>query len=84
MAVTWRELFDYANRRRKKGRPDPTFREAARRFRATLDEIEVAAEDAKGSGLPCDITVGFRCGAGIAEFKRGEWSLETWDDEDTP
>jgi hypothetical protein len=74
-------LLRYAAKYRKRHDADPTFRQASKALRMTLDEVEQAAEDAKDWGLPVDITVAFGIpgvGAGAC-MPRHEWQIETWD-----
>lgn len=57
----------------------PTFRQAAKRFRTTLDEIERAIEDYRGEGyLGAAVALGIP-GVGVAEITpRGEYQIETY------
>ena len=80
---TGQQLHRYADHYRQRTGDDPTFRQAARRFRCRLSEIEDAANDASGFGLPVSITVGRQIpGVGGREFDTmGEWEIETWEEE---
>jgi DNA-binding transcriptional MocR family regulator len=56
----------------------PTFRQVARRFKVTHDQIEQACEDWQGEGYMRP-AVGFRSNSGYATFKtRGEHLVEAY------
>lgn len=78
------ELFKFAVKFRQEaeasdqGSQHPTFRQVARRFRVTHDQIEQACEDWQGDGYMCP-AVGFRSGSGYATFStRGEHLVEAY------
>lgn len=53
----------------------PTFRELARRYRLSLDEVEALVEDTEG----LEIVVGAQVGGGGGQFvfgTQGEWEVE--------
>ncbi len=72
-------LFAYALRysnRRAKPHSFPTFREAAKRFRTNIDEIESAIDSYQGRGF-MGAAVAFGGGGGFAEIKsRGNYLIE--------
>lgn len=73
------ELFRWADafRRRTAGR-FPTWGQARRKFRTTLDGIENAIEVAK-ENHPIEMVVGFETGGGIYEIpRRDDYQIETW------
>lgn len=80
--TTAERLFAYADRYRRRHNEDPTFRQAARALRCTLDDIEDACEDAKGRGWPLDVTVAYGIpGVGVGEtMSRSEWEIEVYGD----
>jgi hypothetical protein len=79
----FRALWRWALGVRRRTQEDPTFRQAARRFRCSLDTIEIVAEDAKNYGLG-DITVAYGIpGVGHgAEMARGDWEFEPFEEVD--
>lgn len=85
MAITPQALFDfatgYAAEAEGEGRGSvyPTFREVAKRFKATHDEIEQTCEDWDQSHGYMQPAVGVRSGAGVATFQhRGDYSVEAY------
>lgn len=85
MAITPEKLFAYAiaynAEALKDGRSTvyPTFRDVAKHFRVTHDQIEQACEDWDSSRGYMGMAVGVRSGAGIAAFKsRGEYQVEAY------
>lgn len=84
--LTPRSLFEWADRyaRRREARGDgtvyPTLRQAARRFRARLDEIEAAADEGVSDEdvyLGVAVAVGIQ-GVGCADLKRSERLVEAY------
>lgn len=55
----------------------PTFRQVAKRFNVTLDDVEQACYDWQGQGY-MQPAVGFRTGGGgVGEYKnKGDWFVE--------
>lgn len=85
--VDSKALFTYAcNFARKseedgKGTVYPKFRQAAKRFKATLDDIERACSDWDGSLGYMQPAVAVRCGNGVGDIKnRGDWVIEAYTD----
>lgn len=82
--MTPEQLFDYANKYARraesvgKGSQYPTFRQAAKRFKVTLSEVEDACEDYSGDGY-MKAAVCIRAGNGIYSFKsKGDWLVEAY------
>lgn len=74
-------LFKWADafRRRTAGR-FPTWAQARRKFRTTLDGIENAIEEAKDHH-PIEMVVGFQIGGGGGYStieRRADYQIETW------
>lgn len=84
MAITPQALFDFATgyaaaESQGRGTVYPTFREVARRFNATHDEIEQACQDWDQSHGYMQPAVGIRSGAGVAAFEhRGDCLVEAY------
>lgn len=79
------QLFRYATRYAKrsenagKGTQHPTFRQAAKRFRCRIDDIESACEDYDGGGyMKAGVAMGM-LGHGYACFEnKGDWLVEAY------
>lgn len=85
MAITSKALFEYATEyaakaeNEGKGRAYPTFREVAKRFKVTHDDIEQACQDWDQSNGYMQPAVGVRSGAGVAAFEhRGDCLVEAY------
>lgn len=82
MAIILAEtLHRYAKRHYDRTGNYVTFRQAAKRFRCSLADIEQSAEDAKDHGLGIDILVAMgipMVGYG-PDKPRGEWEIEVYD-----
>lgn len=85
MAITPQALFDYATayaskaESEGKGTAYPTFREVAKRFKASHEEIEQACQDWDQSTGYMQPAVGVRSGAGVAAFElRGDCLVEAY------
>jgi len=85
MGITPKALFDYATEfaanaeREGKSRIYPTFREVAKRFKVTHDDIEAACDDWDKSNGYMQPAVGVRSGAGVAAYKhRGDCLVEAY------
>lgn len=85
MAITPLALFDFAVAHNaealKEDRSNvyPSFREVAKRFKVTHDQIEQACEDWDSSQGYMGTVVGIRAGSGIAAIKhRGEYLVEAY------
>lgn len=83
--LTADSLFRYARsfaRRSEaadRGTKFPTFRQAARRFKVRLAEVEDACNDYVGAGY-MKPAVGVRSGSGVAVFESmGDWLVEAYD-----
>ncbi len=81
-------LFEYAVRYAKRseaagrGTRHPTFRQAAHRFGATLDDVEQACEDFLGQGYMKPAVAFGMPGFGHADITpRGAWLVEAYRDE---
>lgn len=79
---TPQEVFDYAiaftNERVQSNahRLQPNFREAARKFRCKISDLEDVIQDYQGAGY-LGYAVGFQCGGGAAPFKnKGDYLIE--------
>lgn len=78
------ELFKYAtafaqrSEAKGKGTVYPTFRQAANRFRTTLDAIEQACSDWDSSKGYMQPAVAVRSGNGVGELERGQWMVEAY------
>lgn len=82
--MTLDELFAYAvnfcqdAEAAGKGTMLPTFRQVARRFKVTYDQIEQACEDWQGDAYMAP-AIGIRSGSGFATFAtRGEHLVEAY------
>ena len=85
MGIMPKALFAYATdfaakaQREGKNRIYPTFREVAKRFNATHDDIEAACNDWDQSDGYMQPAVGVRSGAGVAAYKlRGDYLVEAY------
>lgn len=83
-SLTPQALFDFADQfaRRKestgKGTNYPTFRQAAKRFGVTLDEVEQACLDWQGDGY-MQPAVGMGGQHGCFKFEnKGDWLVEAY------
>lgn len=84
MTPTSRQLYAYASRfasaseKAGEGTKWPTFRQAARRFRCTLDEIEEAVASYEGDGY-MGAGVAMATSAGYYPLRRrGQWVIEAY------
>ena len=82
--LTPKALFTYADRfatrHEKAGRGTvyPTLRQAARRFRTTVAEVEEAVDSGDVGGyLGIAVAIGIP-GVGYADLPRGEWMVEAY------
>jgi hypothetical protein len=81
-------LFDYAmafckaSEEKDRGSDYPTFREAAKKFKVRISDIEEAVETFHNDNQDeryMDAIVGVRCGAGIAPYNRvGDYKIEAY------
>jgi len=81
-------LFDYAtafckeSEAKDRGSDYPTFREAAKKFKVRISDIQDALENFRNDNQDeryMDAMVGMRCGAGIVSFERmGDYKVEAY------
>lgn len=81
-------LFDYAvafckeSESKDRGSDYPTFREAAKKFKVRISDIQDVVETFHNDNQDeryMDAMVGVRCGAGIAAFNRvGDYKVEAY------